>query len=308
MPRAPAEPAAVAAGEGAPERIVAPGTLYVVSTPIGNLADVTLRALAVLAEADRIAAEDTRRTRTLLERHGVKVRIIEPYHAHNEARVAARLADRLRRGESIALVTDAGTPGVSDPAYRLVRAALDAGAPVVAVPGPSAVLCALVASGLPTDRFLFQGFPPRKPGPRRRLLAELAELPHTLVFFEAAPRLLGFLADVVLVLGDREIAVARELTKRFEDIWRGPVAAYREARVGAPEVRGEVTVIVAGRPRPAPGRKGRDQAVEGRLTREGPLADGRQETDDRREEAGRREPAGRRPGGSRRRIASPGGG
>lgn len=255
MPRARAEPAGQAVSEEARARFVEPGTLYVVATPIGNLADVTLRALAVLGAVDRIAAEDTRRTRILLSRHGVSGRIFEPYHAHNEARVAPRLADRLRHGEAIALVTDAGTPGVSDPAYRLVRAALEAGAPVVAVPGPSAALCALVASGLPTDRFLVQGFPPRKSGPRRRMLAELADLPHTLVFFEAPPRLSGFLADVLQVLGDREIAVARELTKRFEEIWRGPATGYLAARP-AKDVRGEVTVIVAGRGRKE-GRAGR---------------------------------------------------
>jgi 16S rRNA (cytidine1402-2'-O)-methyltransferase len=251
--------------EEARARFVEPGTLYVVATPIGNLADVTLRALAVLGQVDRIAAEDTRRTRILLSRHAVSGRIIEPYHAHNEARVAPRLADRLRRGEAVALVTDAGTPGVSDPAYRLVRAALEAGAPVVAVPGPSAALCALVASGLPTDRFLVQGFPPKKPGPRRRMLAELADLPHTLVFFEAPSRLPGFLADVLAALGDREIAVARELTKRFEEVWRGSVAGYLEAKLGR-EVRGEVTVIVAGRGRKESrtGQAGAGQAGAGR--------------------------------------------
>ena len=248
MPRARAEPAGQPVSEEVRARFVEPGTLYVVATPIGNLADVTFRALAVLGAVDRIAAEDTRRTRILLSRHGVSGRIIEPYHAHNEARVAPRLADRLHHGEAIALVTDAGTPGVSDPAYRLVRAALDAGAAVVAVPGPSAALCALVASGLPTDRFLVQGFPPKKPGPRRRMLAELADLPHTLVFFEAPSRLPGFLADMLQVLGDREIAVARELTKRFEEIWRGPASGYLAARPGR-AVRGEVTVIVAGRGR-----------------------------------------------------------
>ncbi len=235
-----------------PGAAVTSGTLFVVSTPIGNLGDITERALAVLAQVDRIAAEDTRQTRKLLARHGVHARIIEPYHAHNEARVATRLAERLRRGEAVALVTDAGTPGISDPAYRLVRAALAVGAAVVAVPGPSAVLAALIASGLPMDRFLFAGFPPRKPGPRRRELAALAELPHTLVFFEAPLRLTGFLTDVLSVLGDRQVAVGRELTKRHEEVWRGSLASYLEKKSGV-MVKGEVTVVIAGAPGRWPG-------------------------------------------------------
>lgn len=224
------------------------GVLYLVATPIGNLADVTLRALEVLGQVHRIAAEDTRQVRKLLDRHSVRAAVLEPYHARNEARVAPRLAERLERGESIALVTDAGTPGVSDPAYLLTRAALAAGARVVPIPGPSAVLAALVASGLPTDRFLFEGFPPRRPGPRRRALERLADLPHTLVFFEAPPRLRAFLADVLAVLGDRELAVARELTKLHEEVWRGTVAGYLAEAPEAP-VRGEVTVVVEGRTR-----------------------------------------------------------
>jgi 16S rRNA (cytidine1402-2'-O)-methyltransferase len=162
--------------------------------------------------------------------------------------MAGRLAERLRRGESLALVTDAGTPGVSDPAYRLTRAALEVGAPVVPIPGPSALLAALVASGLPTDRFIFEGFPPRRSGPRRRALARLKSLPHTLVFFEAPLRLRSFLGDALAVLGDRPLAVARELTKLHEEIWRGRISAYlAEAAAGAP--RGEVTVVVGGRSR-----------------------------------------------------------
>ncbi len=236
------------------ESVVAGGTLYVVSTPIGNLSDITLRALAVLQQVDRIAAEDTRHTRRLLLRHGIHPRAIEPYHAHNEQRMGPRFADRLRRGEAVALVTDAGTPGVSDPAYRLIRAALEVGAPIVAVPGASAVLTALVASGLPMDRFVFQGFPPRKPGPRRRLLASLASLPHSLVFFEAAPRLPGFLTDLGAVLGDRRIAVGRELTKRFEEVWRGTVSEYLATKAGS-TVKGEITVVVAGAERRGPRRE-----------------------------------------------------
>lgn len=293
MPPAHAEETRPAAGEDAAGSPVVPGTLYVVATPIGNLADVTFRALAVLGHVDRIAAEDTRRTRTLLARHGVSGRIVEPYHEHNEARMAPRLADRLRAGEAVALVTDAGTPGVSDPGYRLVRAALAAGAPVVAVPGPSAALCALAAAGLPTDRFLVHGFPPRKPGPRRRMLAELAALPHTLVFFEAPSRVLALVADIQAILGDREIAVARELTKRFEELWRGTARAYLAARAGQ-EPRGEVTVVVAGLTR----REARaaDEARAGEEAEAGKRARGEE-----RAPGGERAGAGRRgsPGGRR---------
>jgi 16S rRNA (cytidine1402-2'-O)-methyltransferase len=220
------------------------GILYVVATPIGNLADVTLRALTVLAEVDRIAAEDTRTTRRLLDRHGITGRKLAAYHEHNEAVEARRLAQHLAAGESLALVTDAGTPGVSDPAYTLIREALAVGARVIPIPGPSAVLAALVGSGLPMARFLFEGFPSRRPGPRRRMLGTLKDLPHTLVFFEAAPRLGGFLADVLAVLGDRAIAIGRELTKVHETFWRGTVGAYLAA--GVPPPRGEVTVLVEG--------------------------------------------------------------
>ncbi len=294
MPPPRAEEGGPAAGEDATAaRPVVPGTLYVVATPIGNLADVTLRALDVLGHVDRIAAEDSRRTRMLLARHGLAGRIVEPYHEHNEARMAPRLAERLRAGEAVALVTDAGTPGVSDPGYRLVRAALAAGAPVVAVPGPSAALCALAASGLPTDRFLVQGFPPRKPGPRQRMLADLAALPHTLIFFEAPSRVLALVADVVTILGDREIAVGRELTKRFEEIWRGPAAAYLRARDGA-EPRGEVTVVVAGLARKDARAGARARAGESGAAR----GDRGQEVPAGEEAAGERARAGARRRGS----------
>ena len=242
------------------------GTLHVVGTPIGNLADLSPRAREALGSADVIAAEDTRRTGRLLQAVGLpKKPLLSVFEANERARVddVMRL---LRDGSDVALVTDGGMPLVSDPGYRLVQAALAGGAPVVAVPGPSAALCALAASGLPTDRFLVQGFPPRKPGPRRRLLAELAALPHTLVFFEAPPRVRSLLADVVDVLGDREIAVARELTKRFEEVWRGPAAAFLAAGV---EPRGEVTIVVAGRAR----KEARDRSGLG--VRSGPRAEDR---------------------------------
>jgi 16S rRNA (cytidine1402-2'-O)-methyltransferase len=223
---------------------VTAGVLVVVATPIGNLADASPRALEALQRADRVAAEDTRRTGRLLAAHGVEARL-DSYHDHNEARVAPRLIERLVAGESIALVTDAGTPGVSDPAYHLIRLAIDAGVRVEAVPGPSAVLVALVVSGLPMDRFVFEGFPPRKKGPLARRLEALAPLPHTLVFFEAPPRLDGFLRQTLEVLGDRPLAVCRELTKLHEEVWRGTLSGWLEGKSGKPP-RGEVTVVVGG--------------------------------------------------------------
>jgi 16S rRNA (cytidine1402-2'-O)-methyltransferase len=216
----------------------------VVATPIGNLADITLRALTVLREVDRIAAEDTRTTRKLLDRHGIENSTLEPFHAHNEATMAPRLAGHLVAGRSIALVTDAGTPGVSDPAFLLIREALAVGAQVIPIPGPSAVLAGLAGSGLSMARFLFEGFPPRRSGPRRRMLESLIDLPHTLVFFEAPPRLASFLTDVEAVLGDRRLAIGRELTKLHETFWRGTVSGYLAAQLPPP--RGEVTVLVAG--------------------------------------------------------------
>jgi 16S rRNA (cytidine1402-2'-O)-methyltransferase len=228
------------------------GTLYVLATPIGNLEDVSQRAIQILGQVDRIAAEDTRTSRKLLQRHGIPPPILEPFHVRNEAAMARRLAERLRAGDSVALVTDAGTPGVSDPAYTLVRAALAVGARIVPVPGPSAVLAALVGSGLPMARFLFEGFPPRRPGPRRQLLRGLAELPHTLIFFEAPSRLIGFLTDVEAVLGNRAVAIARELTKVYEEFWRGRVSDYLAQRAEGPPPRGEVTVVVEGAPRRRP--------------------------------------------------------
>jgi 16S rRNA (cytidine1402-2'-O)-methyltransferase len=238
-------PGGVRAPAPASESSPAIGTLHLVATPIGHLNDVTLRALEVLAQVDRIAAEDTRQVRKLLARHGIEPPILEPYHARNEARMTERLAGRLQRGEMLALVTDAGTPGISDPAYRLTRAALEIGARVTAIPGPSAVVAALIVSGLPTDRFVFEGFPPRRSGPRRRALERLAELPHTLVFFEAPNRVHHLLADVLAVLGDRPLAVARELTKLYEEVWRGTVSEYLAGTPSKPP-RGESTVVVGG--------------------------------------------------------------
>ena len=238
----------------------APG-LHLVATPIGNIEDITLRALAVLQGADVIACEDTRVTAKLLTRHGVATPMLA-YHDHNAERVRPLLLERLRQGEAVALVSDAGTPLVSDPGFKLVRAAIAEGLPVTALPGPSAALAALVLSGLPSDRFLFAGFLPPKSAARRRELAELARVPATLVFFEGASRLAAALADMAAVLGDRPAAVARELTKIYEEVRRGrlgELAAHYEA-AGPP--RGEIVITVAP-PEEAPAQEG--EALDAQL-------------------------------------------
>jgi 16S rRNA (cytidine1402-2'-O)-methyltransferase len=191
------------------------GVLYVVATPIGNLEDVTLRALRVLGEVDLIAAEDTRRTRVLLERHGIR-RPLTSYYDAVERRRAPAIVERLKAGARVALVSDAGTPGVSDPGYHLVRGALAAGVTVVPIPGPSAVAALVSVAGLPVERYVFEGFLPSRPGARAARLAALAREPRALVFFEAARRLVAFLAAAEAALGDRETVIARELTKRYE--------------------------------------------------------------------------------------------
>jgi len=217
------------------------GTLYVVSTPIGNLEDVTLRALRVLKQADLIAAEDTRHTARLLHRYEIGTATTS-FHEHNERQKLPALVARLKGGASIALVSDAGTPGIRDPGYRLVRAAIDEQIPVEVVPGPSAVLTALVASGLPMDTFTFLGFPPAKAKARAEWLARMAGEPRTVVFFEAPHRIRETLEELARVAGDREVALARELTKVHEEVLRGTAASLL-ARL--PEPRGEITVLVA---------------------------------------------------------------
>jgi 16S rRNA (cytidine1402-2'-O)-methyltransferase len=221
---------------------LAPG-LYVVSTPIGNLRDITLRALDVLASADIVCAEDTRVTGKLLSAYGVSARL-RPYHDHNGAEVRPGLLAQLEKGARIVLMSDAGTPLVSDPGYKLVREAVERGLPVIAVPGASAPLTALAAAGLPTDRFMFAGFPPPKSGARRRMLEELKAVRTTLVFFEGPSRLVESLADMAAVLGDREAAVARELTKKFEEIRRGRLISLAEHYAVAGPPRGEIVVLV----------------------------------------------------------------
>jgi 16S rRNA (cytidine1402-2'-O)-methyltransferase len=220
------------------------GTLYLVATPIGNLEDVTQRALRVLGGVDVIACEDTRHTRGLLERFSIKTRTVS-YHEHNEQERAAELASMLGQGLSVAVVSDAGTPGVSDPGYRLVRAAIEAGATVVPVPGPAAFVAALVASGLPTDEFYFGGFLPSRTHARRSRLDALRTLPATLVFYEAPHRIAHALSDAREILGEREAAVARELTKVHEEIVRGRLgelaARFSDGREAA---RGEMVLVI----------------------------------------------------------------
>ena len=239
FPRLPAE---ADPGDWAPQHQLAPG-LHLVATPIGNLGDITLRGLWVLRNVDRILCEDTRVTARLLARFGIDTPL-EPYHDHNADRVRPGVLDALRRGERLALVSDAGTPLVSDPGYKLVRAALAAALPVTAAPGPSAALTALVLSGLPPDAFLFAGFLPPRAAARRRALEQWRALPATLIFFEGPSRLAATLAEMANTLGDRDAAVARELTKRHEEVRRGRLAElaahYRDA--GPP--RGEAVVVV----------------------------------------------------------------
>lgn len=220
------------------------GHLFIVATPIGNLEDITLRAIRVLREADLIAAEDTRRTSILLARYEIRKPLVS-YHEFNEARRTAELIEKLKNGQRIAVVSDAGMPTLSDPGLRLVRAALDAGIPPEVIPGPSALTMTLAAAGLPVEPFLFYGFLPHKSGQRRRLLTELAPLPYTLAFFESPYRLLRTLADMEEILGDRRAVIARELTKKFEQILRDRLSALRKSLENR-SIKGEITLIVEG--------------------------------------------------------------
>lgn len=223
------------------------GHLVLVATPIGNLEDLSPRAVRTLAEADVVACEDTRHTGRLLQHAGVTTPMVS-LHEHNEDRRAEELVARAAAGEVVAVVSDAGTPGVSDPGFVLARAAVAAGVAVAAVPGPSAVLHALVVSGLPTDRFAFEGFLPRKASARRDRLAGVADDPRTLVFYVSPHRAAEDLEAMVEAFGaDRPAALAREMTKRFEEVWRGPLAELA-SRASAEPPRGEVTVVVGGAP------------------------------------------------------------
>jgi 16S rRNA (cytidine1402-2'-O)-methyltransferase len=226
------------------------GTLYIVSTPIGNLEDITLRALRVLKEVDLVAAEDTRHTAHLLRHFGIETPLTSFFEG-NEIRKKEMILSRLGRGEQIALVSDAGTPGISDPGFRLIRAAIEQEFPVVPIPGPSAVVTALSVSGLPTDAFLFKGFLPNKPGRRRNVLQTLTEGRETLLFYESPHRVIDSLKDILDVLGDREMAFCRELTKIYEEVKRGKVSEVLK-EIEARPVKGEITLVISGKVRQKP--------------------------------------------------------
>ena len=221
-----------------------PGGLYLVATPIGNLGDISLRALELLAAADVIACEDSRVTRKLAARYGIATPLT-PYHEHNAAEARPKLLARLGQGQAVALVSDAGTPLISDPGYKLVRAAVEAGFAVTALPGASAVLVALAVSGLPTDRFFFEGFLPVKQTGRQKRVAQLAGIPATLVLFESGPRIAAALADLAAGLGARAATICRELTKLHEEVRRGDLATLAYDYAAGAETRGEFVIVVA---------------------------------------------------------------
>jgi len=220
-----------------------PGTLYLVSTPIGNLADITHRALQVLQDVDLIACEDTRHTHKLLSHYGITTKTIS-YHEHNERQRTAQLIDMLQQGSDVAVVSDAGTPAISDPGYRLVRAAIENDITLVPVPGPSALISALVAAGLPTDEFFFAGFLPSRSNARRTRLSELRSVPGTLIFYEAPHRLAATLKDTYEILGEREAVVARELTKVHEEIKRGRLSELVAHYSNDENIRGEIVLLI----------------------------------------------------------------
>jgi 16S rRNA (cytidine1402-2'-O)-methyltransferase len=223
------------------------GILYIVSTPIGNMEDITLRALRILKEVDLIAAEDTRRTGLLLRRFEIQTPLTS-YFEGNELKKREFILSRLMEGKQIALVSDAGTPGISDPGFRLIQLAIEGQIPIVPIPGPSAAITALSVSGLPTDAFLFKGFLPHKSKKRRDLLKELEEIKETLIFYESPHRISETLKDILEILGDREIVLTRELTKVYEEIIRGKVSEIRN-RVGEKKLKGEITLVIEGKTR-----------------------------------------------------------
>ena len=240
---------------------IRPG-LHVVATPIGNLGDISFRALSTLAAADLVVAEDTRVTRTLLAHYGITTPLFA-YHEHNADAVRPQLMARLEAGQALALVSDAGTPLVSDPGFRLVGAALARDIAVTSVPGPSAVLAGLVVAGLPTSRFFFEGFLPPKSAARRQRIAAIAGVPGTLVFFESSRRLTETMEDLAAVLGARDAAVARELTKMFEAVKRGTLHALAAELAAGEPLRGEIVVLVGPPPYEAPALDG--EALDARL-------------------------------------------
>jgi 16S rRNA (cytidine1402-2'-O)-methyltransferase len=255
-----------------PEPGAPTGTLYVVATPLGNLEDVTLRALRVLREVALVACEDTRHTRRLLEAHGIRTPTTS-YFEHNERSKGERILEALRAGRDVALVSDAGTPAISDPGESLVRDARAAGVDVIPVPGPSAVAAALSVCGLATDRFVFVGFLPAKSGARRKALLGLASEKPTLVFYESPLRVVESLSDMIATLGDREAFLCREATKLHEEYLRSPLSSLRERLAARDGVKGEIVLVVAGAPEAAPASEDpvdlyRRLAAEGRTRRE----------------------------------------
>lgn len=219
------------------------GTLYLVATPIGNLEDITHRAIRILREAKVIACEDTRHTRKLLNHYGINTRTIS-YHEHNERERARELVKLLETGADVAIVSDAGTPGISDPGFQLARLAIERGVAVVPIPGPSALIAALIVSGVPTDEFFFGGFLPARSGARRTRLGELGSIPATLIFYEAPHRIAATLRDAYEILGEREAVVARELTKMHEEIARGRLSELGERFASREHARGEMVLII----------------------------------------------------------------
>ena len=222
------------------------GTLYIISTPIGNLKDATHRSLELLSDVNLIAAEDTRRTGILLKHYGIKTPL-SSFNSYNQVKKSDRLIARLKAGHDLALVSDAGTPGVSDPLYYLVKAALDKRVPVVSLPGPSAVLAALTVSGLPINRFVFEGFLPRKKG-RKKLIEELAQEKRTIVLFESPHRIVKTLNELYQVMGDRKAVLARELTKIHEEVIRGTLGALA-TKAEEQKLKGEITLVISGAPK-----------------------------------------------------------
>ena len=222
------------------------GTLYIISTPIGNLKDATHRSLELLSDVDLIAAEDTRRTGILLKHYGIKTPL-SSFNSYNQVKKSDRLIARLKAGHDLALVSDAGTPGVSDPLYYLVKAALDKRVPVVSLPGPSAVLAALTVSGLPINRFVFEGFLPRKKG-RKKLIEELAQEKRTIVLFESPHRIVKTLNELYQVMGERKAVLARELTKIHEEVIRGTLGALA-TKAEEQKLKGEITLVISGAPK-----------------------------------------------------------
>ena len=223
------------------------GTLYIVSTPIGNREDITLRALRILKEVDLIAAEDTRHTSLLLRHFGIHTPLTS-YFEGNEFKKKEFILSKLKQGHRVALVSDAGTPGISDPGFRLIQTAIENEVPILPIPGPSAVIAALSVSGLPSDAFLFRGFLPHKMKKRRDLLNELGDIRETLIFYESPHRISETLKDVYEVLGDREIVLTRELTKIYEEILRGKVSEI-QTQMGGRKLKGEITLVISGKTR-----------------------------------------------------------